>query len=127
MRGGRWTAEGEAVVGLVKLRRLSDKSYLGLAGYRYKTSVQVRVLTKVFEVTRYPSQDTRQSLAVLLNMSPRTIQIWFQNTRSILRARRWGACKDEGWPRPPGAKAVDTLSVPTKYILWLVMSHLLEP
>ncbi|CAD27070.1 putative protein with homeobox domain [Encephalitozoon cuniculi GB-M1] len=124
MKDPRWIMEGEAMAGLVKLRRLSDKSYLGLSGYRYKTHIQVYVLTKIFEITQYPSHDTRQNLAILLNMSPRTIQIWFQNSRSVSRgAAKKKVSKDNGPQEAPKAKIVSNLTVPVKYITWLILSY----
>ncbi|ADM12223.1 Homeodomain-containing transcription factor [Encephalitozoon intestinalis ATCC 50506] len=128
MKDSRWMMEGEAILGLIKLRRLSDKSYLGLSGYKYKTRVQVYVLKQVFEITPYPPHDTRQNLAILLNMSPRTIQIWFQNSRSVSKdLKKDNSSKDQESQRPSRIKIVSNWNVPIKYILWLVLSYISYP
>lgn len=75
--------EGDAIVGLLKLKRMSQRGRT--AGYHYKTPFQIFVLTSVFKLTNYPSRITRHDLAILLNISPRSIQIWLQNTRAALR------------------------------------------
>lgn len=77
--------EGEAVVGLLKLKRMLQSTHTAHPGYQYKTPLQIHVLSCVFEMTSYPSCRTRQDLAVLLNMSPRSIQIWLQNARAAAR------------------------------------------
>lgn len=71
----------EAVLGLLKLKRIyKDKTYRE-QGYRYKTEMQVNVLNDVLQITHYPSANTRDSLGILLNLNPRSVQIWFQNAR----------------------------------------------
>ncbi|AFN83754.1 Homeodomain-containing transcription factor [Encephalitozoon romaleae SJ-2008] len=123
MKDTRWVMEGEAMAGLVKLRRLSEKSYLGLIGYKYKTRTQVDVLKKIFEITHYPSHDTRLNLAILLNISPRTIQIWFQNSRSVSRgAKKKGSPSGQGSPGKPKIKIINSLTIPVKYIIWLILN-----
>ena len=42
---------------------------------------QYRVLKNVLSKTSFPSTELREHLAKMLNMKPRTIQIWFQNQR----------------------------------------------
>ncbi|KAM0675271.1 hypothetical protein GVAV_001096 [Gurleya vavrai] len=39
------------------------------------------MLKEVYKITEYPSTETRYNIATILNMQPRSIQIWFQNTR----------------------------------------------
>ncbi|KAJ1964192.1 hypothetical protein IWQ62_003002 [Dispira parvispora] len=51
------------------------------------TAEQVQVLNRVFETTSFPSTEMRKELAKQLNMTPRTVQIWFQNKRQALRMR----------------------------------------
>lgn len=71
----------EAVLGLLKLKRIfRDKTYRE-QGYRYKTEKQNKVLTDVLKITPYPNAQTRDSLGILLNLNPRSVQIWFQNAR----------------------------------------------
>ncbi|KAL0080893.1 hypothetical protein J3Q64DRAFT_1607791, partial [Phycomyces blakesleeanus] len=48
---------------------------------------QLAVLNRVFSQTYFPSTELRIDLGKQLNMSPRTVQIWFQNKRQALRTR----------------------------------------
>ncbi|ORX59818.1 homeobox-domain-containing protein [Hesseltinella vesiculosa] len=48
---------------------------------------QLSVLNKVFNQTYFPSTEMRIELGKQLGMSPRTVQIWFQNKRQSLRSR----------------------------------------
>ncbi|KAF7730135.1 hypothetical protein EC973_002743 [Apophysomyces ossiformis] len=48
---------------------------------------QLSVLNKVFSQTYFPSTELRIELGKQLGMSPRTVQIWFQNKRQSLRTR----------------------------------------
>lgn len=50
------------------------------------TSYQVNKLNQVFEQTFFPSSELRLSLAMELGMTPRTVQIWFQNKRQVWRS-----------------------------------------
>jgi hypothetical protein len=52
------------------------------------TSGQLRVLNNVFASTFFPSTELRIALGKELNMSPRTVQIWFQNKRQSWRATK---------------------------------------
>lgn len=54
---------------------------------RRATSYQLQVLNKVFEQTFFPSTQLRADLGQQLGMSPRTVQIWFQNRRQAMRMR----------------------------------------
>ncbi|KAJ3321354.1 hypothetical protein HDU76_014116 [Blyttiomyces sp. JEL0837] len=51
---------------------------------------QLRVLNSVLEKTFFPSTEVRAQLAKQLNMSPRAVQIWFQNKRQNWRTRNKG-------------------------------------
>ncbi|KAI8377884.1 Homeodomain-like protein [Radiomyces spectabilis] len=48
---------------------------------------QLSVLNRVFSQTYFPSTEMRVELGKQLGMSPRTVQIWFQNRRQSLRTR----------------------------------------
>lgn len=48
---------------------------------------QLSVLNRVFQQTFFPSTELRVELGKQLGMSPRTVQIWFQNKRQSLRTR----------------------------------------
>ncbi|KAL0956359.1 hypothetical protein HGRIS_002508 [Hohenbuehelia grisea] len=46
---------------------------------------QLKVLNDVYNRTAFPSTEERMSLAKQLDMSPRSVQIWFQNKRQSMR------------------------------------------
>ncbi|KAF9319873.1 hypothetical protein BG003_007864 [Podila horticola] len=46
------------------------------------TKSQYKILEKSFSNNHMPNGDTRQQLATQLSMTPRTIQVWFQNRRA---------------------------------------------
>ncbi|KAI9313249.1 Homeodomain-like protein, partial [Dichotomocladium elegans] len=48
---------------------------------------QLLVLNRVFNQTSFPSTELRAQLGEQLSMSPRTVQIWFQNKRQALRTQ----------------------------------------
>ncbi|ORZ01156.1 hypothetical protein BCR43DRAFT_486467 [Syncephalastrum racemosum] len=48
---------------------------------------QLSVLNHVFDQTYFPSTELRIELGKQLGMSPRAVQIWFQNKRQSLRTR----------------------------------------
>ncbi|KAI8639343.1 hypothetical protein BD408DRAFT_421624 [Parasitella parasitica] len=52
---------------------------------RRATVLQTQALQKVFDKTAFPSTGLRENLARHLGMSPRTVQIWFQNKRQAAR------------------------------------------
>lgn len=52
---------------------------------------QLKVLNSVFQTTYFPSTQLRISLGLQLKLSPRTIQIWFQNRRQAYKIK----CKNE--------------------------------
>ncbi|KAG1466789.1 hypothetical protein G6F56_004621 [Rhizopus delemar] len=58
---------------------------------------QLTVLNRVFSQTYFPSTEVRRSLGKQLGMSPRTVQIWFQNKRQALRTRE----RQEPYYLPP--------------------------
>jgi len=46
------------------------------------TPEQLEVLEKVYEHEKLPNSDLRKELAVKLKMTPRRVQVWFQNKRA---------------------------------------------
>ena len=53
---------------------------------RHRTSTEQRLqLEKIFTITTTPSLTLREQLASQLGMSPRRIQVWFQNKRAKLK------------------------------------------
>ncbi|KII83362.1 hypothetical protein PLICRDRAFT_58436 [Plicaturopsis crispa FD-325 SS-3] len=61
----------------------SYKSPLNNDRIKKTTPEQTKVLEAEYSRTPYPTRDTRLSLALQLNMKPRSVQIWFQNKRRI--------------------------------------------
>ncbi|KAK9711175.1 hypothetical protein K7432_007967 [Basidiobolus ranarum] len=57
---------------------------------------QLKVLNQLFQQTFFPSTELRIELGKQLGMSPRTVQIWFQNKRQAWRIRnKFFAGKDD--------------------------------
>jgi len=46
---------------------------------------QLRILEKIFVTHQHPTLNLRKQLAMELNMTPRSVQIWFQNRRAKAR------------------------------------------
>jgi len=46
------------------------------------TPEQLEVLEKVYENEKLPNSDLRKELAIQLGMTPRRVQVWFQNKRA---------------------------------------------
>ncbi|KAJ1913979.1 hypothetical protein H4219_004979 [Mycoemilia scoparia] len=59
------------------------------------SSKQLEALNRVFESTSFPSTETRHRLARELGMTPRTVQIWFQNRRQAMRQQASSAMQSE--------------------------------
>lgn len=78
--------ESEALIGLLKLKRDNEHLIVDQSMYKYKSVYQRNVLSQVYRITSHPSSITRSDLGILLNMNPRSIQIWFQNIRQSIRA-----------------------------------------
>ncbi|KAI8971747.1 Homeodomain-like protein, partial [Mycotypha africana] len=51
------------------------------------TPSQLHVLNSVFVRTHFPSTELRMKIGKQLGMSPRTVQIWFQNKRQSRRTK----------------------------------------
>ncbi|KAJ7594007.1 Homeodomain-like protein [Mycena floridula] len=49
---------------------------------------QLKILVETYNRTAFPSTDERLELAKLLDMTPRSVQIWFQNRRQSMRQTR---------------------------------------
>ncbi|KAL6061654.1 Antirepressor regulating drug resistance protein [Balamuthia mandrillaris] len=52
---------------------------------RRTSSEQLRLLESEFEINQHPSLTVRTQLAIQLGMTPRSVQIWFQNRRAKYR------------------------------------------
>ena len=59
---------------------------------------QINRLNQVFDQTFFPTSDQRLDLAQELGMTPRTVQIWFQNKR-----QGWRSEHRRPVPREPNA------------------------
>ncbi|KAF9761938.1 Homeobox protein HD-7 [Nosema granulosis] len=82
-----------AALGLLKLSKGHEqKSSLDISR---KTEFQKTALKKIFNLTKYPTKQTREDMALLLALSPKTIQIWFQNERKLRRKEERN--EDESW------------------------------
>lgn len=77
--------EADAILGLLLLKYNGKIDKKREYNYKFKSGLQVSMLKKVFKMTQYPSTDTRLNIAILLDMQPRTIQIWFQNMRQAVK------------------------------------------
>lgn len=57
-----------------------------IKGKRKRASAsQLKALQSIFESTAFPSTVLRENLARQLGMTPRTVQIWFQNRRQAVK------------------------------------------
>ncbi|TPX66627.1 hypothetical protein SpCBS45565_g04345 [Spizellomyces sp. 'palustris'] len=68
------------------------------------TPEQLLVLNRVFGQTFFPSTELRHRLAEQLGMTPRAVQIWFQNKR-----QNWRARQGHSYP-PPTATSFSVLN-----------------
>lgn len=66
--------EMQAVLGLLKLKD-ADKND------GKKSTYQCLVLRRIFDIIKYPSQQTQKDLAIILRLSHKSIRLWFQNER----------------------------------------------
>jgi hypothetical protein len=67
---------------------ISDDDHNNLKAKRRRANAkQLEVLNRVFDRTFFPSTQMRAELGRQLGMSPRTVQIWFQNRRQAMRTR----------------------------------------
>lgn len=78
--------EIDAAIGLLKMSALRRrKTSFGVKVK--KTNLQQAVLKNVYSITNFPSTETRNELALLLGISQRSVQVWFQNKRQISKKR----------------------------------------
>ncbi|KAG9127815.1 hypothetical protein FRC07_008825 [Ceratobasidium sp. 392] len=75
--------------------------------HRRRTSrAQLAVLEREFDNDPKPNADKRRALAAQLNMTPRAIQVWFQNRRAKIKAIKNKIPGGRGMPKlKPGEKA----------------------
>lgn len=76
--------EADALCGLLKFIGMRRRKHF--VGEKVKKSqLQQNVLKRVYDITNFPSTETRNELALLLGIPQRSIQVWFQNRRQITR------------------------------------------
>lgn len=82
----RKALEADAICGLLKFNGMRRKRTF--VGEKIKKSqLQQNVLKQVYEITNFPSTETRNELALLLSIPQRSVQVWFQNRRQICRKK----------------------------------------
>lgn len=110
----RKTFEVDAIVGILKFS--SDCRRKSFVGEKVKKSqLQQNVLKKVYEITNFPSTETRCELALLLGIPQRSVQVWFQNRRQITRKK--GDRVDES------DKDDECFDVPTCRLIDMIKGH----
>ncbi|TBU08866.1 homeobox domain-containing protein [Hamiltosporidium magnivora] len=87
--------EAETLIALLKIRRENRIKYIGNNGYKYKSRRQLAMLNRIYNITNYPSTDTRNDIAVLLDIPQRSVQIWFQNTRQSMKDPKFVSSTDQ--------------------------------
>ncbi|KAL7415379.1 hypothetical protein BDY24DRAFT_382721 [Mrakia frigida] len=83
-------------------RRDSGTGSRGEIKTRRRTSrAQFQTLETMFQKTSKPTQTDRKNLGEQLDMSPRAVQVWFQNRRAKAKKQRQKAAFDGAEPLPP--------------------------
>lgn len=98
----------QAVLGLLKMRGM-DKEADSKNFRIQKNDFQKSVLRDVYKITRFPSKQTREDLALLLNHTNRGIQIWFQNQRNNRDECKTGSAEDRNGKTKRGTLDIMTL------------------
>lgn len=71
-------AENEAIA-IIGLLKFTQKKNDILS--KPKNMFQTELLTRVFNLNKFPSEIVKQDLSIILSLSYKSIQIWFQNKR----------------------------------------------
>ncbi|KAF7361736.1 Homeobox domain-containing protein [Mycena venus] len=73
-------------------------------------AAQLRVLNETYARTAFPSTEERLALAKALDMSPRSVQIWFQNKRQSMRqTNRQSASTHQSFSLSPDETIIDDI------------------
>jgi hypothetical protein len=66
---------------------IKKKNYFSSVKAKRKraSASQIKILQNIFESTAFPSTVLRENLAYELGMTPRAVQIWFQNRRQAVK------------------------------------------
>jgi len=62
------------------------------------TKAQLKVLEKTFENCPRPDSTMRKKLADQLSMTPRSVQVWFQNRRAKVKKQQQSVCHFQETP-----------------------------
>lgn len=84
----------QALLGMLKMKSMLTEEQTNKPRMQ-KTDFQKAVLKEIFDITKFPSRQTREYLALLLKHSARGIQIWFQNQRNKLLIYEQGQSVDK--------------------------------
>lgn len=68
--------EAIAVIGLLKFNHKRNDIIS-----KPKNTFQIQLLSRIFNLNKFPSEDVKQDLSIILSLSYKSIQIWFQNKR----------------------------------------------
>lgn len=79
------TPPGEFSPGINSLNLQGGLTYSFRKVRKRTTEPQLKALTALFELNPNPSQSDRIKLSAEIQMSPRAIQVWFQNKRQQVR------------------------------------------
>ncbi|KAJ7072099.1 hypothetical protein C8F01DRAFT_1102560 [Mycena amicta] len=78
---------------------------------------QLKVLNDTYARTAFPSTEERLRLAKQLDMSPRSVQIWFQNKRQSMRqTNRQSSTPHQSFSMPSDEQLFDEIESPTSQL-----------
>lgn len=77
----RTDLEADAVIGLVKLKRIKNRSQFYKRKSFNTSNFNTNVLIRAYQISNFPSLYARKDLGYVLDMSARSIQLWFQGIR----------------------------------------------
>lgn len=79
-------AEMQAILGMVLL--FHPERCLKKTGEKTrKTRFQRDVLRKIYQITPYPTSENKIDIGILICLSPKAIDTWFQNKRHISKGK----------------------------------------
>lgn len=73
---------------------------------------QLRVLNRVLEHTAFPTKEVRDELSRMINVPPKSIQIWFQNQRQKAKSQMREAKQQQQQPRNSSSDFLPHAKVP---------------
>lgn len=122
----------DSLVGILKLRYENEEMFSN--DKIRKTELQTLVLTKLFDVSNFPSTETREEVAILLGLPQRSVQIWFQNRRQQFRKNNQERSHYEGANLNFGNNynfkshplIVDSHQIPTSQIIAVITESQIE-